>query len=45
MPVSGAPLMLLVPVDELRRAGRYTLLLRDGDQKSVLGEDEFDVSY
>jgi hypothetical protein len=32
-------------VDELRKAGRYTLTLRDGDQNSVLGEYEFDVSY
>ena len=45
VPVSGAPLMLLVPVDELQWAGHYTLLVRDGDQKSVLGEYEFDVSY
>ena len=44
VPFSGAPLMLLVPVGELQRAGRYTLLVRDGDQKSVLGEYEFDVS-
>ncbi len=36
--------MLLVPVGEVQRAGRYTLLVRDGDQKSVLGEYEFDVS-
>jgi hypothetical protein len=45
VPASGAPLMLLVPVDELQHAGRYTLLVRDGDQKSVLGEYEFEVSY
>ena len=45
VPASGAPLMLLVPVDELQRAGHYTLLVRDGDQKSALGEYEFDVSY
>jgi hypothetical protein len=42
---SGSPLLLLVPVDELQKAGRYTLTLRDGDQKTVLGEYEFDVSY
>jgi len=42
---SGAPLMLLVPVAELRDAGRYTLMLRDADQKTVIGEYEFDVSY
>lgn len=45
VPASGAPLMLLVPVDELRLAGRYTLALRDGDQNSALGEYEFEVSY
>jgi hypothetical protein len=45
VPASGAPLMLLVPVDELRAAGRYTLTLRDSDQNAVLGEYEFDVSY
>jgi hypothetical protein len=45
VPASGAPLMLLVPVAELQRAGHHTLLVRDGDQKSVLGEYEFDVSY
>jgi len=44
VPASGAPLMLLIPVDELRRAGHYTLFVRDGDQKSVIGEYEFDVS-
>jgi len=45
VPASGAPLMLLVPVDELQYAGHYTLLVRDGDQKSALAEYEFDVSY
>jgi len=45
VPASGAPLMLLVPVDELQKAGRYTLTLRDGDQNTVIGEYEFDVSY
>jgi len=44
VPASGAPLMLLIPVDELRRAGHYTLFVRDGDQKSVIGEYQFDVS-
>jgi len=44
-PASGAPLMLLVPVDELQSASRYTLTLRDSDQKTVLGEYEFEVSY
>ena len=44
VPASGAPLMLLIPVGELPRAGHYTLFVRDGEQKSVLGEHEFDVS-
>jgi hypothetical protein len=42
---SGAPVMLLIPVDELQRAGRYTLILRATDQNNVIGEYEFDVSY
>jgi hypothetical protein len=45
VPSPGAPLMLLVPVDELHQAGRYTLTLRDSDQKTVIGEYEFEVSY
>jgi hypothetical protein len=45
VPASGAPLMLLVPVDELQKAGRYTLLLRDSSENTVIGEYEFDVSY
>ena len=45
VPPSGAPLMLLVPVDELPRAGHYTLALRDSGQNAVIGEYEFDVSY
>ena len=44
-PSSGAPLMLLVPVAELQRAGRYTLILRASEQNTVLGEYDFDVSY
>ena len=49
-PSSGAPLLLLIPVDELQRAGRYTLVLRGADQGAasqdgVIGEYEFDVSY
>jgi hypothetical protein len=44
-PASGAPLMLLVPADELQRTGRYTLALRDSDQNTVIGEYEFEVSY
>lgn len=45
VPAAGAPLMLLVPVDELQQAGRYTLILRDSDPSAVIGEYEFDVSY
>ena len=45
VPPSGAPLMLLVPVDELQKAGRYTLMVRDSGQNAVIGEYEFDVSY
>ena len=45
IPSSGAPLMLLVPVAELQRAGHYTLALREPVQKSVIGEYEFEVSY
>jgi anti-sigma factor RsiW len=44
-PSSGAALMLLVPVAELQRAGRYTLILRAADQNTSLGEYDFDVSY
>ena len=44
VPASGAPLMLLVPVDELQPAGHYTLTLRDSNQ-TVIGDYEFDVSY
>lgn len=44
VPASGAPLMVLVPVAELKQA-HYTLNLRDGDQKTVIGEYEFEVSY
>ena len=44
VPASGAPLMLLVPVDELQGAGHYTLTLRDSNQ-TVIGDYEFDVSY
>jgi hypothetical protein len=37
--------MLLVPVDELQKAGRYTLTVHDSGQNAVIGEYEFDVSY
>ena len=45
VPASGASLMLLVPVDELQKAGHYTLTLRDSSQNAIIGEYEFDVSY
>jgi len=45
VPAPGAPLMLLIPADELQQAGRYSLTLRDTDQKTVFGEYEFEVSY
>jgi hypothetical protein len=45
VPSSGAPLMLLVPVDELQQAGRYTLMLRGVDADAIIGDYEFDVSY
>lgn len=44
-PSAGAPLMLLVPVHELQYAGHYALTVRRADQKTVIGEYEFDVSY
>lgn len=44
-PSSGSPLLLVVPVAELERAGRYTLILRGADQTGVIGEYEFEVSY
>jgi hypothetical protein len=45
VPSSGAPLMLLIPVDELQQAGRYTLTLRGADANDTIGEYEFEVSY
>jgi hypothetical protein len=45
IPSAGAPLMLLVPVDELQKTGRYTLAVHETDQQTVIGEYEFDVSY
>jgi hypothetical protein len=45
VPSAGAPLMLLVPADELQDAGRYTLTLRDSEPNTVIGEYEFEVSY
>ena len=44
-PSSGAPLLLLIPVNELTQAGRHSLILRATDQKSVISEYDFDVSY
>ena len=45
VPSSGAPLVLLIPVDELQQAGRYTLTLRGADANAIIVEYEFDVSY
>jgi hypothetical protein len=50
IPSAGAPLMLLVPVDELQPSGRHTLVVRSSDQSAnpqngLIGEYEFDVSY
>jgi hypothetical protein len=44
LPPSGAPLLLLIPADELGQ-GRHTLIVRDADSSSApLGEYSFDVS-
>jgi len=45
VPASGAPLMLLIPVDALHNAGLYTLTLRDSNQNANIGEYEFDVIH
>jgi hypothetical protein len=45
VPAAGAPLMLVVPVDELRTAGKYTLIVRNTEHAAVISENEFDVSY
>jgi hypothetical protein len=46
VPSSSAPLMLLIPADELQRAVRYTLIVRSAEQgNAIIGEYEFDVSY
>jgi anti-sigma factor RsiW len=45
VPSSGAPLLLLIPVDELQQDGRYTLTLRGADANALIGEYEFEVSY
>jgi len=45
LPPSGAPLFLLIPVEELGRQGRYMLIVRDpGSAGGVLGEYGFDVA-
>jgi hypothetical protein len=45
LPPSGAPLFLLIPVDELGRQGRYMLIVRDpGSTGAGLGEYGFDVA-
>ncbi len=46
LPPSGAPLLLLIPADELGSQGRYTLVVRDpGSSDATLGEYGFDVAY
>ena len=46
LPLSGAPLYLLVSADELGRQGRHTLIVRDPDSSgAVLGEYGFDVAH
>lgn len=45
IPSAGSSFMLLVPVDELQKTGLYMLVVREDDQKTVIGEYEFDVSY
>jgi hypothetical protein len=46
LPLSGAPLYLLIPADELGRQGRHTLIVRDPDSSgAALGEYTFDVAY
>jgi len=45
VPAAGAPLMLVIPVDELHSAGRYTLIVRSTEQGAVISENDFDVSY
>ncbi len=46
LPLSGAPLYLLISADELGRQGRHTLIVRDPDSSgAVLGEYGFDVAH
>jgi hypothetical protein len=46
LPLSGAPLYLLIPADELGRQGRHTLIVRDPDSSgAALGEYGFDVAH
>ncbi len=45
LPPSGAPLLLLVPADELGSQGRYTLIVSDPDSSGApFGEYSFDVT-
>ena len=45
LPPSGAPLILLIPVDELVRPGRHTLIVRDpASSGAALGEYSFDIA-
>jgi hypothetical protein len=46
LPPSGAPLLLLIPADELGRQGRYTLIVRDpASPGATFSEYGFDVAY
>jgi hypothetical protein len=45
LPSSGAPLLLLLPADELGQ-GRYTLIVRNPDPSgATLGEYSFEVAH
>ena len=45
LPPSGAPLLLLIPADELGRQGRHTLIVSDPDSSGApFGEYSFDVT-
>ncbi|HZM96442.1 MAG TPA: hypothetical protein VFB92_23625, partial [Vicinamibacterales bacterium] len=44
LPPSGAPLLLLIPADELGQ-GRHTLIVRDSESSGApLGEYTFDIT-
>jgi hypothetical protein len=45
LPPSGAPLLLLIPADELGRQGRYTLVVREPNPSAAtIGEYSFDMA-